>query len=64
MRRDVDAPEHLAVKVNGPVILTVDITHNLVNGIHGTVVDLRTHSVVVYFPLLNAHYDIGKHDFS
>ena len=63
MRRAVDAPKHLALKVNAPVILTVNITHNLVNGLQGTVVDFRTDSVLVYFPLLKAHHDIGKHHF-
>ena len=65
MRRAVTAPHHLALKVNAPVILTVNVkgSHDLVNGLQGTVVELKGDSVVVNFPFPKTNYEITRHQF-
>ena len=63
LRRKVDAPVHLALKVNAPVILTVNISHKLVNGLRGTVIDLGADEVSVFFHDLKETHVLKKHNF-
>ena len=48
VRASVDAPKQLLVKVNAPVLLTVNVSRRLVNGLIGWVVSVNTESVGVY----------------
>ena len=63
MRSSIDAPDVLPLKIGAPVILTVNLSHLLVNGLRGTVKALNDDSVSVYFPYLKDTVDICLHDF-
>ena len=50
MRPSIDSSDVLPLKIGAPVILTVNLSHRLVNGLRGTVTTLNDDSVWVYFP--------------
>ena len=62
-RKAVDAPSHLQLKVGAPVILTVNLSNNLVNGLDGRITEMNDDSVRVYFPTLKHHHDISKYTY-
>ena len=49
VRKSVDAPKKLFLKIGAPVILTVNLSCALVNGSQGHVVSVEEDSVVVKF---------------
>ena len=49
LRRSVDAPYILCLKVGAPVLLTINLSDTLVNGLIGSVTSMDTSSVTVYF---------------
>ena len=63
MRKHVDAPINLALKLNAPVVLTVNLSHKLVNGLSGYVKEMNDSDVVVYFPDLKEMHTIGPYNF-
>ena len=63
MRKSIDAPTALCLKLNVPVILTVNLSHRLVNGLGGIVKEFRDDCVCVYFTDLKQTHDIGFHNF-
>ena len=63
MRKSVDAPKHLPLKINAPVILTVNLSPRLVNGLRGTVIGLEDNRVSVYFPDIKQQKWIEPHTF-
>ncbi|XP_074649009.1 uncharacterized protein LOC141904325 [Tubulanus polymorphus] len=60
----LSAVQNLYLKVGCPVILIKNLSSLLVNGLLGTVVLLKDHSVVVSFPSVDISYDIGYYNFS
>ena len=62
-RNSINVPHVLAFKENSPVILTVNLSEKLVNGLSGYVKSLDTSSVIVYFPRLKESKEIGYFDF-
>ena len=59
----VDAPINLALKLNAPVVLTVNLSHKLVNGLRGYVKEMNDSDVVVYFPDLKEMHTFGPYNF-
>ena len=49
----IQAPKLLPLKVSCPVMLTVNLSEHLVNGLTGIVTDMQDNSVQVHFPSLN-----------
>ena len=60
VRASVDAPKQLLVKVNAPVLLTVNVSPRLVNGLIGRVVCVKTESVDVYFHDIHETHGISR----
>ena len=63
MRKQVDAPCNLAVKINAPVVLTVNLSHKLVNGLSGYIKAMGNEDVDVYFPDQKEVHTISRHNF-
>ena len=63
MRHSIDVPDTLALKVGCPAILTVNLSHRLVNGLRGTVKSLNDASVSVYFHDLRDTHEICGYNF-
>ena len=63
MRKSIDVPNVLALKIRAPVILTVNLSQSLVNGLSGVVKVLNDDSVDVYFHLLKQKHTIAMHSF-
>lgn len=58
------APPTLGLKVNCPVMLVVNLSDKLVNGLRGTVVELGTDHVTVHFPSVNQTVRLDRHMFT
>ena len=63
MRKSVDVATVLCLKVGAPVMLTVNMSQRLVNGLTGVVKCLNDDSVDVYFTLLKDTVTIPYHPF-
>ena len=63
MRKQVDAPCNLALKINAPVVLTVNLSHKLVNGLSGYIKAMGNEDVDVYFPDQKEVHIINRHNF-
>lgn len=63
MRKSIDAPVQLCLKVNAPVILTVNLSQKLVNGLQGRVQKLDTDYVHIYFFDVKETHVIERHNF-
>ena len=61
---DCNAPQVLHLKRGSPVMLTVNLSSQLVNGLRGKVVDFNNETVTVYFPSLHRNEYIKRHLFS
>ena len=60
----VAAAKILALKKWCPVILIVNLSDELVNGLTGEVMSFNSEAVDVYFPSLNRHVSIKRHSFT
>ena len=63
LRKCVDAPVKLFLKMGAPVILTVNLSSHLVNGLGGYVHALGEDTVDVYFTDLNEVHAIKRHNY-
>ena len=63
MRKSVDVPKTLALKVGAPVLLTVNLSRKYVNGLSGEVVSMLEDGVEVYFNDIKEKIKITPHSF-
>ena len=63
LRNSVTAPQVLALKFDAPVVLTVNLSNKLVNGLDGYVKGMSDTCVSIYFPLLKETADVPYFDF-
>ena len=63
LRNSLHIPVILGVKVNAPVILTVNISNKLVNGLNGYVKSVSINAVYVYFPCIKETHEIKYYDY-
>ena len=63
VRNSVDAPSKPWLKIEAPVILTVNLSSVLVNGLLGHVASLFVNSVTVHFKDLCQEHEIIHHDY-
>ena len=59
-RKSIDAPQTLAQKIGAPVILTMNLSHTLVNGLMGGVEAMSENEIIVYFLDLKETHRIPK----
>lgn len=60
----IQAPKLLPLKVSCPVMLTVNLSEHLVNGLTGIVTDLQDNSVQVHFPSINKQCNLSAFPFT
>ena len=60
----IQAPQLLPLKVSCPVMLTVNLSEHLVNGLTGIVTDLQDNSVQVHFPSINKQCNLSAFPFT
>ncbi|KAJ8020345.1 ATP-dependent DNA helicase PIF1 [Holothuria leucospilota] len=58
------APKQLYLKDGAPIILTVNISNTIVNGMRGTVQDMQPNYITVKFESVNKPIDIHPYTFS
>ena len=63
MRKSIDVPQRLFLKIGAPVILSVNISSRLVNGLTGVVKDLKDDFVIVHFQDVKETHNIAPHNF-
>ncbi|KAJ8305771.1 hypothetical protein KUTeg_016316 [Tegillarca granosa] len=56
-------PKKIHLKINSPVILLVNLSDELVNGLVGIVTDMKQDSVTVHFDSLERNFEMKKHMF-
>ena len=64
INRTCPAPATLHLKVDAPVVLLVNVTNELVNGLLGKVISVSTDTVGVFFPSLNKQVPVKKSSFT
>ena len=63
LRKRVTIPKFLCFKVGAPVMLTVNLSSKLCNGMCGVVKELHEKSVVVFFDIINESHELTPYDF-
>ena len=63
MRKSVDVPQKLVLKIGAPVILTVNLSRKYVNGLTGTVLSMDDDGVLVYFYDIRDSLKVQPHNF-
>lgn len=58
------APNYLAIKIGCPVILLINLSSTLVNGLHGIVKSYDDNSIGVHFPDIKETHTLKRHKFT